>query len=155
MCCVAPGLQDFVWWSGMTPADARTGVRLAGSALDQDVIDGKEYWFDAGIGRTPDPAGFAHLLPNFDEYTVAYRDRSDIMHAERTLEPAVILSNVVTIGGRVRATWRRAPTRDRMRVEVRAMDRFAPAEKAAVEDAGRHFGRFLDRPTEVTWLPLV
>jgi hypothetical protein len=144
-------LQDFVWWSGLRLADARSGVRFAGSALDRDVIEGKEYWFDAKAGRAPDAPGVAHLLPNFDVFTVAYRDRSDILPAERTLEPAIILSNVVTVGGKVRATWRRTLVRNGIRVEVRATDQLKPAERASVEEAGRRFGRFLGRPTEVTW----
>ncbi|OLC26294.1 MAG: hypothetical protein AUI42_00995 [Actinobacteria bacterium 13_1_40CM_2_65_8] len=142
-------LQDFAWWSGLTMADARAGARLAGAALGHETIEGKEYWFDAKAGRVPDAAGVAHLLPNFDEYTVAYRDRAEMVHADDAL--AGILSNVVTIGGKVRGMWRRTPAGSGVRLEVRAMDQYTPAERASVEDAARRFGRFLERPTEVTW----
>lgn len=150
-------LQDFVWWSGLTVADARAGVRLAGAALDHKVIEGKDYWFDAEAGPDGNVARVAHLLPNFDEYTVAYRDRAAAVHDDRPFEPALfsfgsILSNVVTIGGRVRGAWRRTGAGRGVRVAVRSMDRLEPGEVAAVEEAGRRLGRFLDRSVELGWL---
>jgi len=161
-------LQDFVWWSGLTLADARTGTALAGTALGHNVIDGKEYWFESAEGRTPDPAGVAHLLPNFDEYTVAYRDRAQMVHDDRAFDAAIfpragpdsrvgdafsiILSNVVTVGGKVRGGWRRKPAGAAMRLEIRTMDGFKPLERAAVEERGRRYGRFLELPVELSWL---
>ena len=150
-------LQDFVWWSGLTVADARAGVRLAGGALDHKVIEGKDYWFDAEAGPDGNVAGVAHLLPNFDEYTVAYRDRAAAVHGDRPFEPALfsfgsILSNVVTIGGRVRGAWRRIVQGRGVRVAVQSLDRLEPGEGAAVEEAGQRLGRFLERPVDLAWL---
>jgi len=146
-------LQNFAWWSGLTTAEARTGVRLAEAALDHEAVDGKEFWFDAKAGRAPEAAGVTHLLPNFDEFTVAYRDRAAIEHERAALSS--ILTNVVAIAGRVRGTWGRKVAGGSDRVEVRTMDRFTSAERASVEDAGRRYGRFLERPTKVAWQSFV
>ena len=149
-------VQDFVWWSGLTVADARLGLALAGAALAHQVIAGTDYWFDAAAGPAGTAATVAHLLPNFDEYTVGYRDRAAVVLADRPFEPALfsfgsILSNVVLVGGRVRGAWRRTVTRGGVRVEVRLLDRLAPAEAAAVDEAGYRLGRFLGSPVELTW----
>jgi len=146
-------LQDFVWWSGLTMAEARTGARLAEAALDHETVDGKEYWFDPKAGRVPDATGVAHLLPNFDEYTVAYRDRAAIENDAGALSS--IFTNVVAIAGKVRGTWRRKVGGASLRVEVRTIGRFTSTERASIEDAGRRYGRFLERPTEVTWSSFV
>jgi hypothetical protein len=150
-------IQDFVWWSGLRMADARAGIALAGGSLDHQTIEGKDYWFDAGARSPRQATMVAHLLPNFDEYTVAYRDRAEMVHADRPFEPKIfafgsILANVVTIDGRVRGSWRRTITRGGVWVEVHHLDRFKRAETAAVEDAAGRFGRFLDRPVELSWL---
>jgi hypothetical protein len=150
-------VQDFVWWSGLSMADARNGIALAGKALEHQVIEGKDYWFDAEAGPAGAAAGVAHLLPNFDEYSVAYRDRSAMVQADRPFDPALfsfgsILSNVVTVGGVVRGAWRRTLARTGVRIEIRVLDRLRAREKAAVEDAGIRMGRFLDRPVELSWL---
>ncbi|HEV8396316.1 MAG TPA: winged helix DNA-binding domain-containing protein [Vicinamibacterales bacterium] len=65
-------LRDFVWWSGLTVAQAKKGVEHA--SLERREIDGLTYWaadWD-GAARMP-PATF--LLPNYDEYVIAYKDR--------------------------------------------------------------------------------
>ena len=150
-------VQDFVWWSGLTMADARTGITGAGAALAHEVADGKEYWFDA----QPDPIAksdkTAHLLPNFDEYTVAYRDRAAAIHPDVRFEPSLfsfssILANVVVVAGRVRGAWRRTSTPAGVRVEIRLLARLKPAEVAAVEAAARRLGGYLERPVQLVWL---
>jgi hypothetical protein len=161
-------IQDFVWWSGLRMADARAGIALAGRALDHQTIEGKDYWFDAAARPPQRATTVAHLLPNYDEYTVAYRDRAEILHAGQPFDPALfaragtsrsssisfasVLSNVVTVGGRVRGSWRRTVARGGVRVEVQPLDRFKRAETAAVEEAGGRLGRFLGLPVELSWL---
>src|SRR5229473_4071829 len=150
-------VQDFVWWSGLRKADARAGIALAGGALDHQTIEGKDYWFDAAARPSKQTTIFAHLLPNFDEYTVAYRDRAEILHPDRPFEAKLfsfgsLLSNVVTVGGRVRGSWRRTVARAGIQLEVQPLDRFTRAETAAVEGAASRFARFLERPVELNWL---
>jgi hypothetical protein len=160
-------VQDFVWWSGLKVADARAGIATARKALEHRAIDGKDYWFDPDAVPPKRAAAVAHLLPTYDEYTVAYRDRAEILHADLAFDPAVfarggvsggasisfgsILSNVVTVGGKVRGSWRRSFARDGVRVEARMLDRLKPAESRAVEAAGRRLGEFLERPVDLSW----
>jgi hypothetical protein len=150
-------VQDFAWWSGLSMADIRQGIALAGKALEHQVIDGKDYWFDAEAAPARAAAGVVHLLPNFDEYSVAYRDRSAMVPADRPLDPAFfsfgsILSNIVTVGGVVRGAWRRTFTRIGVRIEIRVLDRLRTSERFAVEAGGRRMGRFFERPVEIAWL---
>ena len=146
-------VQDFGWWSGLTVADARVGIAVAGSALDRQVLGGKEYWFgveggpQGGQSRQESPV--AHLLPNYDEYTVAYRDRTAALDPDRHFEPSLysfgsMISNVITVDGRVRGAWRRTVLHGTVEVELRLAGPLMPVEAAAVEDAGRRLGRFLD-----------
>ena len=147
-------IQDFTWWSGLKAAEARSGIMLAGDALEHRVIEGKDYWFDAGIGSARAVGVVAHLLPNFDEYTVGYRDRSALLPADGRFDVSLysfgsILSNVVTIDGVVRGAWRRSPARGGLVIEVRASERLAARQTAAITEAGRRMSRFLGRPIEL------
>jgi hypothetical protein len=148
-------LQDFVWWSGLTIAQARAGLELAGETLDRQTIDGQDYWCDAEAPPVEDMGGVAHLLPNFDEYTVAYRDRA-ALHGDHPFDPTLfafgsILANVVTVDGRVRGAWRRTVQGSAVRVEVRPLGRLEPAEASAVDEAARRYARFLGRPVELSY----
>jgi hypothetical protein len=137
-------------------ADARAGLAIAGQALEHRTMDGKDYWFDSTVVPPHKASTAAHLLPNFDEFTVAYRDRAEMLHADRPFEAKLfsfgsILSNVVTVGGKVRGSWRRSFARDGVRIEARMLDRLKPVESRAVEEAGRKFGEFLERPVQLSW----
>jgi hypothetical protein len=148
-------LQDFVWWSGVTTADARTGIADSAAALDRLVLDGKEYWFDATPPPPPSADVAAHLLPNFDEYTVAYRDRT-ALYENGSFDPTLfprgsILTNVVAIGGRVCGVWRRAASTGLLRLEIRLTSMRSATERDAVEEAAYKLGRFLGKPLDLTW----
>lgn len=147
-------VQDAMWWSGLSGRDVRTGIAMAGTALEQQVIGGKEYWFDAAAGPEPDVADVAHLLPNWDEYTVGYRDRSAAIDPALPFDPALfsfgsILSNVVTIGGRVRGSWRRTRGGQGVRIDVRLLAPLQPVEVDAIERVAERMARFLGRPVEL------
>ncbi len=95
-----------------------------------------------------------HLLPNFDEYTVAYRDRSAVVDPQAPIDAALfsfgsILSNIVTVEGRVRGAWRRSSTRAGLQVEISLLTPLGTAEISALEQAGRRLGRFLGRPVHL------
>src|SRR6266568_1504898 len=55
-------LQDFVWWSGLTVADARTGLEMVTSQLMHDVVDGQKYWFSSSTSPTNDLSQTVYLL---------------------------------------------------------------------------------------------
>src|SRR6185503_17841940 len=55
-------VRDYVWWSGLTVADARTGIALATPALAQKLIDGRTCWFVPSRSRAPLAPPPAHLL---------------------------------------------------------------------------------------------
>src|SRR6202022_2076159 len=98
-----------------------------------------------------------HLLPNFDEYTVGYADRSAILHPERPFRPELfsfssLLANVVVIGGQVCGAWRRMSGPRGLRVGVRPLARLSSAERDLVKAAGSRLSRFLGQPVSLSWL---
>jgi hypothetical protein len=96
----------------------------------------------------------AHLLPTWDEYTVAYRDRSAALPPGGSLDPALFpygaLSNVVTIDGCVRGAWSRSVTRSSVRVSIRLLAAADEVEMAALNGAAGRLGRFLELPADLT-----
>jgi hypothetical protein len=150
-------LQDFAWWSGLTLADARSGITLAGADLARRSFGGNDYWCDAELEWRPVRKGAVHLLPNFDEYTVGYRDRAALIGADYPFRPELfalssILSNIVTAGGELRGAWRKVATPEGIRVEVSPMAPLTASVRKGVEDAARGFGRFLERSIDLAWI---
>ena len=140
--------RDFAWWSGLSLADARTGAHTAQPALESIDAGAHTYWFAPGTGVSGRPASpTVHLLPNFDEYTVGYTDRSLLLHGTAPpVRPDAILSNVVVVDGRVAGSWKRqvrarsvsvsvtmlAPSRRREELAItRAAQRYASVPRSA------------------------
>ena len=148
-------LPDFVWWSGLTAADAKRGLALAGEALAQEAIGGKTFWSSpdqrTGAGTGP----LVHLLPNFDEFLVAYRDRSASVDPDRRLETARFrngseLDHVVVLDGQVRGSWKRSLRGKQAVVELSLLDALDAAATAALQRAAARFERFLGLPVTVS-----
>jgi hypothetical protein len=89
-----------------------------------------------------------HLLPPFDEFTVAYKDRSAVLDpafAKRVNTGGGILNAIVIARGRVVATWKRVLRANAVEVTVspfRPLDASEIRELAAAVD---RYGRFLER----------
>src|SRR4030095_2986621 len=65
-------VQDFMWWSGLTAIDAKTGINMVQRRLTKTSDGDKVLWGPAdGIAVTR-RASSASLLAEFDEYVVAY-----------------------------------------------------------------------------------
>ena len=137
-------VQDFSWWSGLTMADARAGLALVDAGLcarhcrRQDLL---VLLVDAGkppavTNRVP--------LPLYDEYLIAYKDRSAALGPyswERIAGRDSFVAPLV-VGGRVAGGWR--STLEKNRVVVRLAPQ-APdkADVSAIGKAARAYADFL------------
>jgi hypothetical protein len=142
---------DFSWWSGLPLGEARKGIHLAGDALDSFELGGRRFW-GCGVEPGPRTAGpAAYLLPFFDEYTVGYRDRSDVLDAEHTRKVAAggMLRPIVVIDGRVVGTWRRELRGNRVRVALEPFAPPTPGQVDALREEAARYARFLDRVLEL------
>jgi len=146
-------LQDFVWWSGLTVVDARKGLDSINSSLISEVETGQTYWFaDSTPARVPTPT--VHLLPNYDEYTVGYTDRSaifDTQHSQKLDSRGNFLfNNVVVVNGRVVGTWKRTLKKSEVIIELTPFGTLTKAEKRAIADTAEGYGKFLGLSVSLT-----
>jgi len=137
-------VHDLAWWSGLTVTDVRTAVELAKNALESDDVDGRTYWF---ASSTP-PRGTddAPLLPAWDEYTVAYRDREAVLdpkHAKQVNAGGGVLNPVIVVRGHVVGSWRRTLGKSGVTVTPSPFGRLGHDDLRAVADAADRYGRFL------------
>jgi hypothetical protein len=134
-------IRDFVWWSGLKTADAKRGLEMIRARSHE--VDGLRYW---SVGRTPEPASSrstVHLLPIYDEFLVAYRDRAAVPHA------AYAMGNfwhALVAGGTVAGTWRTARTQGELTMNVTTLRRLTPTERSGLAKAVERYARFLEKP---------
>jgi hypothetical protein len=142
-------IRDFVWWSGLTTPDARRGIEIA-RAVRQEV-GGRTYWTVGAACRTT-RRQLAHLLPIYDEYLVAYRDREVVPHAP-SLTAAygrpVNFQHAVIVGGQVAGTWRITRTARAIAMRATMLRRLTSRERRAVADAAKRYEKFQGVPVEL------
>src|SRR5262249_964057 len=103
------------------------------------------YLWRASRRRGDKPA--VHLLPPYDEYTVAYRDRAAILDPARAKQTRNgIFSPVIVVDGRVAGTWTREIRPQRVAVVVVGSRKRARKPLAA---AVARYGAFHGRPGEL------
>jgi hypothetical protein len=135
--------RDFAWWSGLTMADGKRGLEIVrGTPAD---VDGLTYWT---VGREPAETRPArvHLLPIYDEYIVAYRDRVAVPHGSERLKPmasGLTFQHALAVDGQIAGTWRTRRSASGVAVQpipLRALTKVeARALSAAVEACEQFF----------------
>jgi hypothetical protein len=147
-------LTDYAWWSGLTMADVRAGVEMLGAALASETIEGKTFWFATptpSAGRRP--GGVVHLLPNFDELLVAYKDHTSTVDAAVAAKvranPGSLDLHIVALDGQVVGGWKRRLRPDQATVSPRLLVRLPPEARQALAAAVERYARFLGRPVRV------
>lgn len=141
-------LQDFVWWSGLKTDDARAGIEAVEPSLLREVFEGKTYWLpsttDGPCSESKGVSPHALLLPAYDEYTVAYRDRSAVLNpSDAGRARNGIFGPIIVINGRVAGTWRRALKKDKVVITLSTFAKLTRAEARAVAAAADRYGEFL------------
>ncbi len=100
-------VKDFAWWTSLPMAEAKRAVHLAGDLLKSTKIDAVEYWLPRDAPAASSGPLPILLLPAFDEYTVAYADRT--VAAEESVLRSIShgLAPNILINGRIAGTWKR------------------------------------------------
>jgi len=145
-------LRDFVWWSGLTAADARAGIAFGERELVRDVVDGTTYWFPSS-SRPPAAPRTAYLLPLYDEYLIAYKDRSaaldlSVWRHGWSRDP---LSAPIVVNGQVVGGWRRILKGDKVVVKATPFAPLSKRQLSAIADAAGAYSTFLGVDVEFSW----
>jgi hypothetical protein len=128
-------IADFVWWSGLTKKEAAEAIALSSVNVDGPVT-------------TARPTTRVHLLPPFDEYTVAYKDRTavlDPVHTKHLNAGGGMINAIVVINGRVAGNWKRTLRGTSIDVSVAPFRAFTPRETAALTREAARYAAYLGR----------
>jgi hypothetical protein len=139
--------RDFTWWSGLSAADTKRGIQIAERELERVTCDEQLlYHVERAVPRAK---ASAHLLPNYDEYFIGYKDRSAfgarLGHASHLIGGDARIANVIFVDGQLVGGWRRVLEPDAVSVQLDLEARLTAGEVRRVAAAARKFGAFLGR----------
>ncbi len=148
-------IKDFVWWSGLTVAQAKTGMAAIQPALRRVDAGGLCYWVvPTSAPAGPSKASTTYLLPNYDEFLIAYKDRDEVLaHRRARADQPPPLENSphhVIVDGLLAGSWRRVPRPSAVQIDVNLFVRKPSARhQRELAAAGRRLSTFLDRPVRM------
>ena len=147
-------LQDFAWWSGLKVSDARAGVEMIESRLVKAQVEGKSYWFAPFRPKPKSANPTIHLLPNYDEYLISYKDYAPVIDRElfAGLGPTdtMFANHLLVRNGQVIGGWRRTIEKESVSVEIKLLTALNRRERRELEAAGKRYAAFLGMPVRFT-----
>lgn len=145
--------HDMAWWSGLTVTDCRRGIDMHRDSLDSVTIGKVTWWYvpTATTVEMPDP--IVHLLPNFDEYYVGFRNN------EVAWDPAIRarydtgrefwVNHYVALNGSIVGGWTRRQSATDIRISTNIPAGLDDAGWQSLHGAGAAHGRFHGLPVAV------
>jgi hypothetical protein len=141
-------IQDFVWWSGMTVRDTSAALEAIKRSIVEETIGGERYFLAASATPAPRAANTVDLLPIYDEYLIAYRQRGAIFDPPAPGEKRSHddYGSFLMVDGKLAGTWRRIDTRAGADVVVSPYRPLTRAQVDSLHAAARRLEAFLERP---------
>jgi hypothetical protein len=146
-------VKDFAWWSGLTLKEGNEAVHLVKSQLVEETVDGKTYWPSPQRQALKPKAPTALFLSMFDEYIIAYKDRSaisDEKYVEKLLSMGNTLNSVIILDGKVAGTWKRVVKKEGVELTINPLKPLNDREREVMEAEAVRYGRFLELPVVVS-----
>lgn len=147
--------RDYAWWSGLTLTEARQSIASLGTWLCSETIGGETFWYAASTPLAPEIAPNAHLLQNYDEYLVAYKDRSfafdDAFTPQLKYDGGIIFHHSIILCGRVVGTWTKTTKKDRVLLNLQIFRPLSSDETVLVEDAAQRYSTFWGINTDLRY----
>jgi hypothetical protein len=146
-------LQDFTWWSGLTMSEARKGIELVRKQFVSEVLEEQTYWFDEAVTPVREKSPTVHLLPNYDEYFIGFKDRSAIGKLVSPFAPeenSVALSaHILIMNGQIIGGWRRTITKNAVTLERNLLVDLNRTQERALQQEVDRYSEFLQLPVDM------
>jgi hypothetical protein len=144
-------VTDFTAWSGLTVADAKAGLHMAGEDLETTLDEQGRAWIGGVRGGEGASAPGAYLIPMYDEMGIGYKDLRMVLAEPPPREG--MLSRSIVINGRTVGSWKRTMAKRAVTVEATLFTELSAGDRAALEAAVERFGRFMELPASLELTP--
>lgn len=148
-------LADFAWWSGLTLSDAKSAAGSLGNEYHHGLLDGKFHVWPTHTAASRIGSSATFLLPDFDEYGIAYKDRTALIRkrrgdSTRKTFPTLAYNRSVILDGFLVGSWRRTEAKGTLALELAFNEQVNASSLRALNRAIERYSAFLGKP--VKWI---
>jgi hypothetical protein len=148
-------VHDFAWWAGLTVTDAKAGIAAMAARIASASYGGKTYWFAAEQPKRVPAGDVVHLLPNFDELVIAYKDHGPSFDPRIAVGidslADLVFRHLVVRNGQVIGGWDRKLEQAQASVQLRLLVKLDAPGKRALRRAIDGYARYLGTPVAVAF----
>lgn len=142
-------LHDFMWWSGLTAVDAKRGIEMVQRHLIKTSHEDKVLWGPRSEDSVNQSTTSVSLLADFDEYVVAYKDRSAVFDSNDRLTMANgVLGRTVIIDGKIVGSWKQMNNKGSLNILLQLLRSLTNSERIAIAKAVDRYTKFLGVETK-------
>jgi hypothetical protein len=126
------------------------------AALASVDLDARTYWYAPSSvpPKVADPT--VRLLPNYDEYLIAYKDHSASFIGEWPKREAwweMLARHIIVVNGYVAGGWRPLSDKADVRIEIKLREPLSRPQMAALRAEAQRYGRFIGQRVRVARVP--
>jgi len=144
-------ISDFVWWSGLPATLAKKGIEAAEKQMQSITNNKKVYWMATSAILPAKPS--VALLPAFDEFVIAYKDRSATVvdqHNSKVVSSNGVFRPTIVRNGITTGIWKTVKKKNKRQIELQFFDaagemKFLPE----IEPAAQSLGKFWNCDVEL------
>jgi uncharacterized protein YcaQ len=152
-------LHDFSHWAGIPMQEVKPLRALLDAEVAEIPGDKKSCLLlredVAALNSSPVVKGSIRLLPNFDSYLLAHREKDHLlsaMHYKRVYRNQGWISPVVLIDGAVAGVWSYTPQGKRLSVEIQPFGRLSKTERVGIEREAQGLAGFFESKLELRFI---
>ena len=141
-------IKDFVFWSGLTTSDAKTGFEINKQFMVQEEFNEEIYWQLENFLVPDGPSPGVYLLPAFDEYFLGYVTRNivlDPMFIKKAVSNNGIFRPIIVIDGQIVGIWKHHQQKNSVRISIELFRKLTDFEIDALGIVVNQYGSFLDK----------
>ena len=150
--------HDFAWWSGLTVAECTRGIAMTGKQLQHITLNEKKYFVPQDFELPSKVSAAAHLLPNYDEYFIGFKDRSAIGqrlgHSALVTGGNALIAHVVAIDGQLVGGWRRGLEKGKTELRFELMIKLTRKDHSSLKRAVERFAEYTGSAILISGLDL-
>jgi len=145
-------LHDFAHWAGLPMQEVKPLPALLAAEL-AEIPGGKKNSLllredVAVLNASRKPKTSIRLLPNFDAYLLAHREKDHLLsaqHYKRVYRNQAWISPVVLINGAIAGVWSHKLQGKKLHVEIDPFGKLNKAERAGIEREAESLAMFFER----------
>ena len=152
-------LSDFGHWAGMPAGQLRPLREALGDKLTEISLEGRPcLLLREDLPKLADPAaeGSVRLLPHFDPYLLAHREKDHLLasqHYKRVFRNQGWISPVVLLDGAVIGVWTYKRKSQKLQVSVEPFVKLATAVRAAIAQEAEALAAFFNTNVDISFVP--